>query len=80
MFYFYILKSETDDEFYFGSTSNLKRRFHEHNSGKVESTKYRRPFRVVYYEAYENLLAARVREKQVKASGSIRKSIAMRIR
>ena len=40
-----------DGDFYTGSTENLKLRFEQHNEGLVESTKDRRPFRLIYYEA-----------------------------
>jgi len=38
---------------YIGSTNDLRRRFKEYNDGKVYSTKARRPFEIVYYEAYK---------------------------
>lgn len=44
MYFVYILKSLKDDNLYIGRTNNFDRRFHEHNSGKVSSTKSRRPF------------------------------------
>lgn len=44
MFYVYILKSKKDNNFYMGSTNDLKRRINEHNSGLVFSTKSRMPF------------------------------------
>ena len=37
--------------FYIGFTKDLKLRFEDHNSGRVESTKDRRPFSLIYYEA-----------------------------
>ena len=40
-----------DKDFYTGSTKNLKLRFAQHNKGLVESTKHRRPFNLIYYEA-----------------------------
>jgi len=39
MHYVYILISKKDGKFYTGSTNDLKRRFDEHNGGKVESTR-----------------------------------------
>jgi putative endonuclease len=66
MFYVYILKSLKDDNLYIGSTNDLKRRMEEHNSGKVFSTKIRRPFKLVYYEAYLSEQAARKREHNLK--------------
>ena len=66
MFYVYILKSLKDDNLYIGSTNDLKRRMEEHNSGKVFSTKIRRPFKLVYYEAYLSEQEARKREHNLK--------------
>jgi len=40
-----------DKKFYAGSTKDLKLRFEQHNNGLVESTKNRRPFNLIYYEA-----------------------------
>jgi len=79
MFYFYILQSEKDGSYYHGSTQNLKSRLIEHRTGKVLSTKYKLPVELVYYEAYRTLKAARLREQQVKASGSNRANIHKRI-
>lgn len=44
MYYIYILKSLRDGNLYIGRTNNLNRRLKEHNSGKVSSTKARKPF------------------------------------
>ena len=67
MFYYtYILKSLKDNKFYTGYTKNLKLRFEQHNSGLVESTKNRRPFKLVYYEACLNQQDATHREKYLK--------------
>ena len=66
MFYVYILKSKKDGQCYTGSTNDLKDRFKEHNNGKVLSTKARRPFELIYYEAYKSDHDARKREKNLK--------------
>lgn len=66
MFYLYVLKSKKDLQFYIGSTNDLRKRFKEHNEGKVFSTKARRPFEIVYYEAYKSESDARVREQSLK--------------
>ncbi len=52
MHYVYILISKKDGKFYTGSTNDLKRRLDEHNGGKVESTRRRKPFKIIYYEVY----------------------------
>jgi putative endonuclease len=69
MFYVYLLKSRKDNNFYIGSTGDLKKRFTEHNSGKVFSTKLRTPFDLVYYEAYKDESDARRREQALKLRG-----------
>lgn len=79
MYYFYILFSKTDNGYYYGSTSNLKKRVSEHQLGKVQSTSYRRPLKIVYYEAYQTVSGAREREQQVKRSSSIRAGLHKRI-
>ncbi|MDP3789570.1 MAG: GIY-YIG nuclease family protein, partial [Candidatus Omnitrophota bacterium] len=59
MNYVYILKSKKDNNFYIGSTNDLKRRLDEHNRGLVFATKSRLPFELVYYEAYKSEKDAR---------------------
>ena len=68
MFYTYILISEKDDKFYVGYTDNLKRRIKQHNDGDVESTKYRRPLKLIYYEVCLNQKDAIHREKYLKTT------------
>jgi putative endonuclease len=67
-YYLYILQSLKDKKFYTGITSDLKRRFQEHNSGKNISTSYRRPFKLIYYEAYLLKKDVEAREKYLKTS------------
>lgn len=66
MYYVYILKSLKDHELYTGYTEDLKRRFKEHQDGLSDSTKYRRPFKLAYYEAYVSKKDAVAREKNLK--------------
>lgn len=79
MNYFYVLRSAKDDQYYYGSSTDLKRRIKQHNQGKVAATSFRLPLELVYYEAYNSIGKARSRERQVKRSGSIRNSLAKRI-
>ena len=62
----YILKSLKDGNLYTGSTNDLRRRVDEHNAGRTPSTKFRRPLRLVYFEEYDTIGEARVREKELK--------------
>ncbi len=67
MFHFtYILQSKKDNKFYTGYTRDLKLRFEQHQQGKVESTKDRRPFRLIYFEGCLKQRDATHREKYLK--------------
>ena len=62
-YYVYILQSELDSKFYTGYTKNIELRFEQHNKGQVESTKDRRPLKLIYFEACLNQQDATHREK-----------------
>ena len=66
MYYTYVLQSEKGQQFYFGFTKDLKQRFDQHQKGNVDSTKNRRPLRLVYYEACIDKNDALKREKYFK--------------
>lgn len=66
MYYVYILKSNKDGGFYIGCSNNPSKRLLEHNSGKTQSLKNRRPLRIVYTEKYDNVKEAYNREKTNK--------------
>ena len=66
MYYTYVLYSKKDEKFYTGFTQDLKLRFDQHNKGRVESTRDRRPLELVYYEACLNRDDATHREKYLK--------------
>ncbi len=80
MFYVYILKSKKVDELYVGSTNDLKKRIVEHNKGRVESTKNKIPYKLIYYEAYCAETDARRREKMLKLRGQARNQLKLRIK
>lgn len=68
MFYVYVLQSLKDNQFYVGYTNNLGKRLKDYNQGEVKSTKNRKPFKLVYYEACLNQQDATHREKYLKTS------------
>ena len=73
MYYVYILQSSKRKNWlYKGSTSDLKRRFKEHNSGKNFSTTPHVPLKLIYYEAYLLKEDAGAREKYLKTSMGMR--------
>ncbi|MBP9703076.1 GIY-YIG nuclease family protein [Candidatus Woesebacteria bacterium] len=64
-FYTYVLELGNKD-LYVGSTTNLKTRLNQHLAGKVDSTKFLLPLRLIYYEACLSHTGAISREKQLK--------------
>ena len=66
MYYSYVLQSEKDNRFYIGFTKDLKLRFEQHTKGVVDSTKNRRPIKLIYYEACLTQEDATKREKYLK--------------
>ncbi|MGH7236176.1 MAG: GIY-YIG nuclease family protein [Nitrospiraceae bacterium] len=66
MYYTYVLLSDADRRFYTGATSDLRKRIAQHTEGQVRSTAYRRPVRLVYYEACLNPEDAYRRERYLK--------------
>jgi putative endonuclease len=80
MWYVYILKSQKDLKLYIGSTNDLRKRLRDHNDGKQFATKYRRPLKLIYYEAYEFEYLARRREKRLKYFGSAYRELKKRLR
>lgn len=65
--YTYILRSKKDGKWYTGVTSNLRKRFEEHQNGLNRSTKHRGPFDLIYYEACRDEYDAKSREKFLKS-------------
>ncbi len=67
-FYVYVLLSLKDKKLYVGYSKNLKVRFDEHCNGYVNSTKNRKPLKLVYYEACLDKNDAIRRESYLKTS------------
>jgi len=62
----YILEC-ADGSYYTGSTWDLDRRLREHQNGEgANHTKKRLPVKLIYYEAYDRVEDAFLREKQVQ--------------
>lgn len=78
-YFVYVLISLKDKRKYIGSTNDLAKRIQEHNDGKVESTVYRRPLKLIYYEVYVNEKDARRREKYLKGGGRARKNLNLQL-
>lgn len=66
MFFVYVLLSKKDRNIYIGQTENIEKRLKCPNSGKVTSTKYRRPLELLYFEKFETRKEALINEKKFK--------------
>ncbi len=71
MWYVYILRSGKDHKLYVGSTNDLKRRLGEHEQGRCESTRPRRPLELEAYVAVKNEHIARGLEQCLKTGSGI---------
>ena len=78
MWYVYFLKSTKDKNLYVGSTNDIRRRLTEHNSGIVDSTKYRMPFELEAYVAVKDKAKA-IQLEQYFKTGSGRAVLQKRI-
>jgi putative endonuclease len=66
-YYVYILASQRNDTLYIGVTNDLRRRVYEHKMDLVEGfTKRYKVHLLVYFEIYNNIKDAIIREKQLK--------------
>ena len=74
-YYIYILTNKNKTVLYTGVTNNLQKRVYEHRGKFVDgfSKKYNITY-LIYYEVFENIESAIMREKQIKG-GSRQKKI-----
>ena len=64
----YILYSLKDNNLYIGFTTDIQRRFAEHQSGNSKSTAPRRPLKLIFCEYYLSKEDALRREKYFKTT------------
>lgn len=78
-YYVYLLQSIKSGKWYTGYTSNLRKRFNQHQNNESGYTKGRGPFRLIYYESCLNEDDAKARELYLK-SGMGRKYLKNRLK
>ena len=66
MFYVYFLKSLKNGDLYIGSCENLDIRLKRHNTGKVRSTQFYRPWQLLGHEVYNSRSEAVRQERFLK--------------
>lgn len=67
MYTVYVLRSVKTGRNYYGHTGDLPKRFKDHNSGKVRSTKAYMPWKIIYTEDYNTKSEAYQRELFLKS-------------
>jgi len=67
-YYVYVLYSIQYNQLYIGHSDNLDRRFKQHNSGRVPSTKPYIPYKTIYTEEFSTKSEAVLRETELKSS------------
>lgn len=73
MYHVYILQSQKDKRTYAGFSEDAEERLKEHNAGKVNATKRRRPLSILMIEECKTLAEAKKRELYWKSGGGRRK-------
>jgi putative endonuclease len=66
IFHVYILQSLVDGSYYIGYTKNLNKRLLQHNKARTGYTARKNPWKLVYYESFEDKSAANKRERFLK--------------
>ncbi|RPJ28154.1 MAG: GIY-YIG nuclease family protein [Chloroflexi bacterium] len=69
LFFVYILRSQRLERYYVGSTENVEKRLHEHNSGKSASTRAGMPWELIHTECFRTRSEAMLQERKIKARG-----------
>ncbi len=67
MFHLYILISKNFGTYYIGVSGDVEKRLKMHNNGMVRSTKYKKPWVVVYIKSFSTLGEARREELRLKS-------------
>ncbi len=68
--YFIYILLLSNNQYYIGSSNNIDRRIHEHNAGKTLSIKYKLPAKLIFYQQFATLVAARKAELAIKRQKS----------
>ncbi|MBS3807775.1 MAG: GIY-YIG nuclease family protein [Bacteroidales bacterium] len=71
-FHTYILYSNSQKKYYIGSTSNLKNRLRDHNSGRSRYTSRGKPWDLIYSKEFTTHREALQLENKIKKRGARR--------
>ena len=68
MYYTYILYNSKIGDYYVGYSNDLKKRIHDHLTNKVQTTKNKGTYKLVWYCAFDTKYKALMFEKYLKSS------------
>jgi len=68
--YVYILQSQTNEQYYVGSTLGYEKRLVEHNRGLCKATKGRGSWKIMFLQKFDTLKEARQVEYKLKSKKS----------
>ena len=63
MYYVYAISSKEHNYIYVGLTQDLEARIQRHNDGRERTTRFYKPFELIYSEVCNTRPEARIREK-----------------
>jgi putative endonuclease len=63
----YVIQSLKDGRIYVGLSENVETRLKQHNKGMKTSTRFYKPWKLLFVEEFKNRFEARIREKYLKA-------------
>ena len=77
----YLIKNNKSEKIYIGTTSNIRRRFRDHNLGhqKATQSKEKGSWKLIYLEIFSSRKDAFNRERKLKHHGSAKKELLKRI-
>lgn len=65
--FIYVIQSTKNDSYYVGSAEDVLKRLRQHNAGGVASTKYKRPYKLVFSQEFDSIIEAKKAEKKIKS-------------
>ena len=67
MIFVYAISSLSDNYIYVGMTQDIGERIKRHNDGRERTTRFYKPFELIYSEVCETRMKARIQEKYWKS-------------
>ncbi len=75
MHFLYVLKSKSHNRTYIGIAADVDKRLSEHNRGRVRSTKFYAPYKLIHLEKFATKTEARRRELELKNNTSKKEAL-----